>query len=85
MDKDLLTFQDYANTYRAMFRWIHDNYSEDRVGLAQYILECIAAGEPDCIFFNLLELTGDKAYNGTTILKVADAILKTVPVEREKA
>ncbi|NDG29278.1 hypothetical protein EB118_04145 [bacterium] len=85
MDKQLLTFQDYANTYRAMFRWMHDNFEGDRMGLAQYILECIAAGEPDCVFFELLVLTGDKAYNGTSILKVADAILNTVPIEREKA
>lgn len=76
------TIQDYANTYRAMFKWAQENYAENRYGLAQYILESIAAGEPDCVFFDILALTGDKAYNGTTILKAADLILKTVPEER---
>lgn len=78
----LTTIQDYANTYRAMFKWAQENYASDRIGLAQYILESIAAGEPDCVFFDILALTGDKAYNGTTILKAADLILNTAPEER---
>lgn len=78
----LETIQDYANTYRAMFKWAQENYADNRIGLAQYILESIAAGEPDCVFFDILALTGDKAYNGTSILKAADLILKTVPEER---
>lgn len=76
------TFQEYANTYRAMFLWAQKTFKEDRQGLATYILESLAAGEPDCVFFELLALTGDKAYNGTTILKVADAMLNTIPEER---
>lgn len=77
------TIQEYANTYRAMFLWAQANYAKDRVGLAQYILESIAAGEPDCVFFDILALTGDKAYNGSSILKAADLILNTIPEERD--
>lgn len=77
------TIQQYVNENRAFTLWAQENYIGDRAGLAQYLLESIAAGEPDCIFFELLALTGDRSYNGTTLLKAADLVLNTKPQERK--
>ena len=74
--------QQFANEYPAFINWARLNYEGDPVGLAQYILESIAAGEPDCIFFELLELTGDKSFDGDTLIKAADLVLTTTPEKR---
>lgn len=67
------SLQKYADEYPAMFNWCQREYSNNPAGLYFYIVEAIAAGNDDCVFFDMLiDLGGD-------MKTLVDLILTTKP------
>lgn len=68
-------FQSYANQYPAMFKWCQREYSNNPGGLFLYIVEAIAAGPDDCVFFDMfIDAEND-------MRKLVELILSTNPEE----
>ncbi len=58
----------------AYHKWLLFNYGQNRDSLARKIGQDAFEQNPQT--FDLLELTGDKAYNRDTFYKAADILLK---------